>query len=189
LKLKNHNLSLKGISGIFTGVLSLLFIWIIQLLLLDFSSGSQGIGILPISIFEIILGVISLVYILQTYFMVAIINKRRRKKNQLFGWEKNSKKIRMLFLFLLILGGIITYFLIFKGFIKLILPSSLLLYGLGCVFSNRYTNENSLLLGILFMVNGVFAIIFPKQTILLWGMAFGGYHIIYGFIYFLKSKS
>ena len=83
MKLKNHNLSLKGISGIFTGVLSLLFIWIIQLLLLDFSSGSQGIGILPISIFEIILGVISLVYILLTYFMVAIINKRRRKKNQL----------------------------------------------------------------------------------------------------------
>jgi len=80
LNKKIHNLSLRGITGIFVGVISLIFIFGIHLLLSQYSSGSAGVSMLPISFFEILIFGISFLYILISYFTIVLINKRRRKK-------------------------------------------------------------------------------------------------------------
>lgn len=186
---KNHNLSLKGISGVLFGVISILFIYSIYNFLDQFSAG-VGIGLIPISFFEIILIIISIIYIFISFFTIVSINKRRRKKMQLSGWEMNSKKIVYIFLCFLALGGIGTYLLLTNGQLKLIIPLSLFLYGFTYLIIKKYTNVKSTLFGVLFISAGITAYFLPNYMYLLWGISFGVYHIIYGIYesFFLRSS-
>jgi hypothetical protein len=186
LKTKFHNLSLQGIPGIIFGIISIIFIWTVQLILTDYSLGAEGIAMLPISFFEIFIAVFSVIYILISYFTITIINKRRRKKVNLKGWDINSKKIRNVFLSYLFAGGILTYFFVSEGYLKLIIPTSLILYGIACFLTNKYTLGASKILGLLLVLNGIAALLFPPLMFYLWGVGFGFYSIIYGLYFFKK---
>lgn len=176
-----HNLSLNGITGILFGIISILYIFVIQTFLNDFSAGI-GIGFLPISYFEIILLALSIVYILISFFTITLSNRKRRRRIQLVGWDTNSKKILKVFVAFLTLGGIITYFLGTKGGLKLTIPLSLIIYGIASLIVEKYTNGNTAILGILCILNGIISYVFPNYAFLLWGIAFGFYHIVYGII-------
>jgi hypothetical protein len=184
LNKKIHNLSLRGITGIFLGVFSLIFIFGIHLLLSQYASGSSGVSLLPISFFEILIFGISFLYILIAYFTIILINKRRRKKIYLRKWDFKAKKIRRFYLVLLLIGGIILYFIMAKGQIKLVIPASMILYGMAGVLSNKQTFGATAILGFVFIILGIFAIVFPFMAFYLWGFAFGVCHIVYGLIYF-----
>jgi uncharacterized membrane protein len=188
LNLEKHTLTLQGITGIIFGVISIIFSWFLKLILYNYASGFGMIGNLPISFFEIILGIISLLFILISYFIIVLINKKRRKKIGLKGWDSKAKKIRKIFLIFLFLGGIITILLVKFGHIKLIIPTSLILYGISNIVVKKYTIGNTLLLGTLFVLNGLLAMIFSKQLFMLWTLAFSGYHIIYGSLAYFKNQ-
>lgn len=186
MNIKIHNLSLRGITGILTGIISLIYIYGIHLLLLQYASGSAGVSMLPISFFEMLIFGISFLYILISYFTIVLINKRKRKKLYLRKWDFKAKKIRRTYLFLLLLGGIILYFLMTNGLIKSVIPASLILYGIAGIISNKYTYGATALLGIIFLILGVLALLFPSLAFYLWGFAFGVCHIIYGLVYYRK---
>jgi len=188
LNRKIHNLSLRGITGIFAGVISLIFIFGIQLLLSQYASGSAGVSVLPISFFEILIFGISFLYILISYFTIIFINRRRRKKIYLRKWDFKAKKIRRIYLVLLLIGGIILYFLMASGQIKLAIPTSLILYGIAGIISNKRTYGASAILGFVFLSLGILAILFPNLAFYLWGFAFGICHIVYGLVYFNYKK-
>lgn len=181
LESKFHNFSLQGITGIIFGIISIIFIWFIKILLNSFSLGDEGVGMLPISFFEILMAIVALIYILICYFTIVLINKKRRKKLGLKGWEYSSKKIRNIFISFLITGGILTYSFVSEGNLKLIIPTSLILFGIASVITNKYTNSTTNIFGILFIVNGIVAILFPQFMFYVWGVAFGIYPIIYSF--------
>jgi len=181
LESKFHNLSLQGITGIIFGIISIIFIWFIKILLNSFSLGDEGVGMLPISFFEILIAMVVLIYILISYFTIVLINKKRRKKLGLKGWEFSSKKIRTIFISFMITGGILTYSFVSEGNLKLIIPASLILFGIACVLTNKYTSGFSKIFGVLFLINGIMCILFPQFMFYLWGMAFGIYPIIYSF--------
>lgn len=179
LKTYYHNLSLKGITGIIFGILSLLFIGVIRLLLFNFLSATLGIGFLPLSFFEILLVILTLIYLFISYTTITLINKKRRKKQQLRKWDAKAKKIRTLLLFFLLLGGIIIYFLVTLGKLKLIIPASLFLYGIYCFSIKKYTKGPTAFLGFLVIITAILAFIFPNLMFYLWALAFGVFHIIY----------
>jgi len=187
LKNKIHNLSLRGITGIFAGVISLIYIFGIHLLLLQYTSSSSGVSVLPISFFEILLFGISFLYILISYITITLINRRRRKKIYLRKWDFKAKKIRRIYLVFLLLGGIILYFLIANGLLKFIIPTSMILYGIAGVVSNKRTFGATAVLGFVFIVLGILANFFPSFAFYLWGFAFGICHIVYGLVYYKKS--
>jgi len=184
LRNKIHNLSLRGIAGIFAGVISLIFIFGIHLLLSQYTSVSAGVSVLPISFFEMLIFGISLLYILISYITITLINRRRRKKIYLRKWDFKAKKIRRIYLIFLLLGGIILYFLMANGLLKFIIPASLILYGIAGIISNKHTYGATAVMGIAFFFIGVLAILFPNLAFYLWGFAFGVCHIVYGLIYF-----
>lgn len=124
-----------------------------------------------------------------SYIIIVLINRKRRRKLNLKGWELKSKRIRRVYLIHLIFGGIILFILMNKGFIKFIIPSSLLLYGISSIIVNTYTLGSTKILGILFLINGILSILFPNLLFILWGLAFGGYHIIYGILHYKKVNS
>lgn len=186
---KIHNLSLQGITGIFLGVLCLIYVYLVSFLINEFTSSSGSLSVLPISFFELFLVAISILFLVVSYFIITLINRKKRKKINLKGWEFKSKRIRRTFLIHLIFGGIILYIFINQGLIKLIIPTSLLLYGISCIIVNNQTFGKTNYLGGLFIINGILSILFPSQLFLLWSLAFGGYHILYGMFYFNKINS
>lgn len=184
---KIHNLSLRGITGILAGLISLIFIFGIHLLLSQYASGSSGVSMLPISFFEIVVFGVSFLYILISYFTIVLINKRRRKKLYLRKWDFKAKKIRRIYLVILLIGGIFLYFLMTNGLLKLIIPTSLILYGIAGIVSHKHTFGATAVLGLIFFILGVLAILFPSFAFYIWGFGFGICHIVYGVIYYKKS--
>ena len=115
-----------------------------------------------------------------------LINNKKRKKLNLKGWDLNANRIRKIYMIHLIIGGIILFFLMSQSLIKLIIPVSLLLYGFSSIFVNKYSLGKTNYLGVVFLANGFLSILLPNQSFLLWSLAFGGYHIIYGVFYFKR---
>lgn len=177
-------MSLRGITGIFAGIFSLIFIFGIHLLLSQYASSSSGVSVLPISFFEILLFGSSFLYILISYFTIVLINKRRRKKLYLRKWDFKAKKIRRIYLILLLLGGIILYLLMTNGLLKFIIPASLILYGIGGIITNEITYGATAVLGFVFLMLGVLGLLFPSLAFYFWGFAFGICHIVYGLVYY-----
>lgn len=185
---KIHNLSLQGVTGIIFGLVSVLFTYAIFFLISQFTTASQGVSLLPISFFEIIIALISLLYIVISYLTVVLINKRRRKIINLKGWDLNSKKIVRIFLFLLIIGGILGYLFLKNGFLKFIIPAVLILFGLGCILVKKQTIGDSKILGGFFILQGLLTYFNPNLMFYIFGISFGGFHIIYGMLYYLKRR-
>lgn len=71
-----------------------------------------------------------------------------------------------------------------NGLPKLMIPASLILYGIAGIISNKYTFGASAVLGIGFLINGILALLFPNLAFYFWEIAFGVCHIVYGMIYF-----
>jgi len=179
-------LSLRGITGIFAGIFSLIFIFGMHLLLSQYASGSAGVSVLPISFFEMLILGITFLYILISYITITLINRRRRKKLYLRKWDFKAKKIRRIYLIFLLIGGNILYFLMANGLLKLIIPTSLILYGIAGIASNNHTFGATAVLGFVFIILGGLAILFPVFAFYVWGFSFGICHIIYGLVYFRK---
>jgi len=184
LNKKIHNLSLRGITGIFLGVFSLIFIFGIHLLLSQYASSSAGVSVLPISFFEMLIFGVSFFYILISYITITLINRKRRKNIFIRKWDFKAKKIRRIYLIFLLLGGIILYFLMKNGLLKFIIPASLILYGIAGIVSNKHTFGATAIMGLIFFILGVLAFLFPSFAFYVWGFAFGIGHIIYGLVYF-----
>jgi len=179
LKPKIHNLSLQGIPGILFGISSLLFIILINTLINQFTSSDGVTSVLPISFLEILILLSVILFVIIAYLFIVFINKRRRKKDNLKGWESNAKKIRLIFFIQFIVLISISYVCIQLGILKLIAPVILLTYGISCIIASHYTNGLSKILGLFFALQSVLAIFFPEVQFLLLGIAFGGFHIIY----------
>ena len=183
---KIHNLSLHGISGISFGVLALIYIFLMDNLISQFTSSEGNLSVLPISFFELFLVIISILFIVISYTMVVLINRKRRRRLKLKKWELNAKIIRRIYLIHLIFGGIIVYSFMNYGLIKLIVPLSLILYGVSSIIANKYTLGKTNYLGMFFLINGFLSIVFTEFLFIFWGLAFGVYHIIYGLFYKYK---
>ncbi|WP_456420973.1 hypothetical protein [Lutibacter sp.] len=180
---KIHNLSLGGVTGIIVGFLGIIFIYSINLILNQYLSASEGVSLLPISFFQLLLVAICVFYILFSYTLIVILNKKRKKREEK-KWNLKAKQIRRIYLIHLIFGGIILYYIMVLGALKLIIPASLILYGIASILANKFTQGSTKILGILFIFNGILALIFPYYSFVLWGAAFGIYHICYGIIYY-----
>jgi hypothetical protein len=179
-------LSLRGITGIFAGIFSLIFIFGIHLFLSQYASSSATVSVLPISFFEMLIFGVTFLYILISYITITLINSRRRKKLYLRKWDFKAKKIRRIYLVFLLIGGIILYFLVENGLLKFIIPTSLILYGIAGIISNKHTFGATAVLGFVFIILGGLAILFSSFAFYVWGFAFGIFHIVYGLIYFRK---
>jgi len=178
-----HNLSLQGKTGVLAGLFSLFFIYFIKYFISEFSYSNGFFSVLPISFVEFILVGISAIFILFLYVLIVIINKKRRIKNHITGWEVSSKKIRLIYLIGLIIGGILLLFYLKYGYLKHIIPTSIFLYGVACKIVNKFTKGKTNILGMFFLINAAISILVPKYQFQLWALSFGVYHIIYGVIY------
>ncbi len=88
----------------------------------------------------------------------------------------------------LVTGGIFCMVLIWQGYFSLVIPSTLVFYGLALVSASSYTFSDVRYLGYLEILLGLMALVVMKFGLIFWGMGFGLLHIFYGLVMYKKYR-
>lgn len=182
-------ISLSGTSGILTGIFALLAA---VLAYYTVYSGQKYIGFrkadLTTENLLLLLG-IALTTIVLTFITSAIFTARRAKKNNQKLWETQTKRLLINLFIPLATGGILCLILLFRGYIGIIAPLTLIFYGLGLVNASKYTLSDIRVLGLSEIFLGLLGTYYIGFGLLFWGIGFGVFHIIYGIIMYVKYES
>jgi len=179
-------LSLSGLSGILIGILALIGAFLAyRIIYFDFPA-INGEELRTEAVKNLfILGLSVLILALITIFLLTI---KKAKKEQKPIWGPGSKLLLMSLLIPLVTGGILISIWVFRGYFEVISAAFLIFYGLALVNAAKYTRPEIFGLGIVEILLGVVAAVFPGYGLYLWAIGFGVVHIIYGIV-FLSNES
>lgn len=88
----------------------------------------------------------------------------------------------------LLAGAIYSAILLERGQIELILPATLLFYGMGMLNAGKYTIDLMRYLGICMIALGLLGSIFTAHGLFIWTIGFGILHIVFGLIIYYKNE-
>jgi len=95
-------------------------------------------------------------------------------------WNATSRRMLADMAIPLVAGGLLILILIAKGLIGLVVPITLLFYGLALYNAGKFTYGEVKMLGLIEIGLGLISAYFINYGLLLWSIGFGLLHIIYG---------
>jgi hypothetical protein len=127
---------------------------------------------------------------LATALSIAIfLSMRKAKARAVPIWDTTAKRLVINMAVPLLTGAIFCLILLFHGYISLIIPSTILFYGLAMYNASNYTLHDIRSLGLINIGLGLVAAYFIDYALLFWGFGFGVLHIVYGlYIHFKYEK-
>lgn len=114
--------------------------------------------------------------------------ERNAKKKKVPAWDAIAQRFLVNLCIPLIAGGVYALVLASQGQYQLMLPATLIFYGLALVNASRYTIGDIRFLGFAELFIGLLASYFPTQGLLLWALGFGVFHILYGILIYFKHE-
>lgn len=182
-------ISLSGLSGISVGIIALIGAYLAYKFVfvgndyLSFDSVSltteQFYNLLLIACGTIIVSIGLVIY------LTTLETKKQKQKI----WDQQTKRILLNLSIPLVVGGIISMMFLFRGYVGIILPMTLIFYGLALVNVSKYTLNEIRSLGLIEILLGLLALQLVGYGLIIWSIGFGVLHIVYGFIIKTKYKS
>lgn len=180
-------ISLSGLSGILAGIYALIGAWFAYRTIYFDNSTLGSYRNLVISFEAIIkLLVIAASVLILSVITAVVLSIRKAKKSDEKFWNSASQRLLINFMIPLASGGFFILFLIEKEIFGLVVPLTLLFYGLACVNASKYTIGDIRYLGITMIVLGLISTWFLGYGLLFWALGFGVCHIVYGGMMFFK---
>lgn len=178
-------ISLSGLSGVLAGIYALVGGWYADKLLSDYFTDSvYSLEIVENLEFKLI--GIALSIIVASILSGLLLSNSKSKKIGVKLWNETSKRLVVNFSIPLLTGGILVFILIDRQFYELIIPTTLLFYGMACIHASKYTLGDVKYLGITITSIGLLAAYFYEYSIPLWMLGFGFCHIFYGGMMWFK---
>lgn len=173
-------LSLSGLSGIIAGIAATLgaaYAWwyINQLGILIMFDDSV-----------IVLMADALIVFSIALFAGIYFSWRKAVKQGVPFWSKTTKRLLVHFFIPLITGGIFCFFLIYHEYYLMIIPATLIFYGMALVNASKFTYADTYYFGLSEILLGLLASFFNGYGIWFWGIGFGILHILYGIVIYFK---
>ena len=173
-------ISLSGLSGVCAGVFSLIGVYLVYNTIYA-GQDYFGYRITTITLSDIIqLLIIAAGVIIGSIVAGIYFTTRKAKKTNQKIWDSQTKKYLINLSIPLITGGLLCLMLLYRGYVSLIAPLTLIFYGLALVNGSHYTLKATFSLGILEILLGLLATYFIGYGLVFWAIGFGGLHIIYG---------
>jgi len=169
-------ISLSGLSGVLAGVYAIIGAAVAYWLVSNYSYGTL---LLDGKIFRLVL--LDLLLVAAFSIITGIIlTTRKAKKQGVKIWDATSRRLVFNFLTPLVSGGL--YILIILSQQKYGQTGGLMLifYGLALISASKYSIGDIRYLGIIEVILGLVAALFPGYGFWLWVLGFGVMHIIYG---------
>ena len=175
-------ISLSGLSGISAGIIGLIgayFAYATVYVHQDYV-GFRRVVLTTESTFTLL--VIALITITLSLVAGIYFTTKKAKKDNQDLWNLQTKRLLINLSIPLITGGLLCLMLLFKGYIGLVAPLTLIFYGLALVNASKYTLTEIRSLGIVEIFLGLIAVQFIGYGLLFWSIGFGILHIIYGLV-------
>ena len=182
-------ISLSGLSGISAGIIAIFGAYLAYETVYtnqDYLGYRQAV-LTDNSILQLIL--IAMSTLILTIVTGIYFTTRETKKKNLNVWDQQTKRLLINLIIPLATGGILCLMLLFRGYIGLIAPLTLIFYGLALFNASKYTLNEIRSLGILEIILGLIAVQYIGFGLLFWVIGFGALHIIYGAIMYKKYES
>ena len=181
-------ISLSGLSGVSAGIFALLGAYIAyQTVYAKQDYLGYERAILTIENLTTLL-IIALLTIALSIGAGIFFTSQQAKKNKEKLWDLQTKRLLINLLIPLATGGILCLMLLFKGYIGIIAPLTLVFYGLALVNASKYTLTGIRGLGLVEIILGLIAFHFIGFGLLFWSLGFGLLHIIYGIAMHIRYK-
>ena len=136
---------------------------------------------MPISFFELAVFSIALVTFMITLITISILVKRNT--------NPVSFKKRFNFLIPSLLGWIIIFLLLQQNMSTIVVPVSIIIYGLIILNLNRFVTSRLVYFGSSLILLGIISFFFPSNNWLFLSLGFGIFPILFGLILLRKSKA
>jgi len=187
--------ALSGLSGIIVGIMALVCIGISYTILgitplepISYLSILNRDGAIDTELLKLLIINFSVVLLASFLTAIWLSNKNAVKKGEQI-WDLTAKRMLFNFSIPMLAGGAYCFILFSQNHVELILPTTLLFYGLALLNASKYTVDDIKYLGVLLVLLGLFASLYVDKALLLWGIGFGALHIVYGsFMYFKYEK-
>ncbi|MFY8004459.1 MAG: hypothetical protein ACOVNR_06425 [Chitinophagaceae bacterium] len=185
---------ISGIAGMLAGIFSLITVLIAAWLL--------GVSLWqPHSIQELLLKngqvdtglLLKLIALFATLLVLAlgtaiILSAKKAKKAGLLNGYAALQQLLLHAGLPLLTGGIFCLILLYQQQYWLVLPATLIFYGLALLAASKFTILSFKPLGLWQITVGLLAMIWQPYSLQLWAVGFGLLHIIYGFLVFIKYE-
>lgn len=175
-------ISLSGLSGILAGVYALIGAVIAYFLI---ENHTEYYITLESQTFKLIL-LTALCVLVASLVTAYILTVNKAKKVGEKVWNASSKRLLINFFIPLVTGGIFAILLTRNEFFCLVVPTTLIFYGLACVNASKYTLRDVRYLGITEIIIGLLAVEFSGYGLYFWVLGFGICHIVYGTVMHYK---
>jgi hypothetical protein len=117
-----------------------------------------------------------------------IITKRKAKKENASSWSIVTKKMAYNFFIILIPSSIFVFILILKSDFNYAGSLMLFFYGTSLINASHNTFKEIRTLGLIEILLGICAVIYPSFTFWFWILGAGVVHITFGFYMYLKHE-
>ncbi len=104
-------------------------------------------------------------------------------------WDATSRRMLIALAIPLLAGGVFCLALLYRGFVSLVAPCTLIFYGLALVNAGKFTLRDVETLGLMEVFLGLLGVFYPGFGLEIWALGFGFLHIIYGLWMFQKYES
>ena len=184
-------LSLSGLSGVFAGVFAIAGAVVAFFLIRNYEANHLA------SIFKSLSGNPSfplkwkliadaVVVLILSVASALYFSNRKAKSDGKSSWTPVSKRLLINLLIPLTSGGLFIIILLTQKQTTLIVPGMLIFYGLALVNGGKFTYGEVFYLGILQIITGLVAALYPQQALGFWVFGFGILHILYGMVMYRK---
>jgi hypothetical protein len=116
------------------------------------------------------------------------LTARKAKKDGVSMWDETAQRLLINLMLPLIVGGLICIVLSLRGYLQLVAPMMLVFYGMALFNASKFTLGDIRSLGVIEMILGIVALVFPKWSLEVWMVGFGLLHIVYGVVMERKYK-
>jgi len=187
-------ISLSGLAGVFSGTFALIGaavahwvtnqgIWIQRAQDTEFGTGE----ILNIDwSVELLLCADAVLEFVASIAVAYYFSRQKAQKKGQPLWGAYSKQFLINLSLPLATGAVFCLILFSQGLIGLIAPSLLIFYGLALLNGGKFSFEEISYLGVSEIALGLIALVFKGQGLLFWAAGFGGLHILYGILMYLR---
>ncbi len=187
-------LSLSGLSGIIAGVAALVGVtaayWFLDLSLFDpgyYQLAVSEDGTLNGAFFKFFSITFSLVLMVALLGAAGMSVKRAKTEGRPV-WDAVARRMLLNLLIPLVTGGLFCLILLYQHHFALIVPATLIFYGLALVNASKYTLSDIRSLGIVQIAIGLLAAVYVDYALLYWAFGFGLLHIVYGVAMYNKYE-